>query len=194
MPQAAAVGDSSNSPGVLSGNSVQVPVSSPLNVCGNSVDVVGLLNQTPGNACGSGDASSSTAGGPVDQNGNPVTPPAPAPVVPAAPAPVVPAAPAPATPVVPAPVVPVGQTGSGDDVPGTSVDVPRTDPTAESPNAPLPETEFTTPVMDDAPLVERASSLAHTGSEDMIAASAAGAALLLGGAILYRRGRVAARR
>nr|WP_269144800.1 LPXTG cell wall anchor domain-containing protein [Streptomyces luteolifulvus] len=48
--------------------------------------------------------------------------------------------------------------------------------------------------MDDAPVVEDTPTLAHTGSEDMVAASAAGAALLLGGAILYRRGRVAARR
>ncbi|PJT48392.1 hypothetical protein CWI85_22910, partial [Streptomyces albidoflavus] len=33
-----------NSPGVLSGNSVSVPVHVPVNACGNSVDVVGLLN------------------------------------------------------------------------------------------------------------------------------------------------------
>jgi LPXTG-motif cell wall-anchored protein len=36
--------------------------------------------------------------------------------------------------------------------------------------------------------------LAHTGSENVLGASAAGAALLIGGAILYRRGRVASRR
>lgn len=45
--QGAAVG----SPGVLSGNLIQVPVHIPVNVCGNTVDVVGLLNPAFGNAC-----------------------------------------------------------------------------------------------------------------------------------------------
>ncbi|CAM5311954.1 IgA FC receptor precursor [Streptomyces sp. ADI98-12] len=40
-----------NSPGVLSGNSVSVPVHVPVNVCGNSVDVVGVLNPAFGNGC-----------------------------------------------------------------------------------------------------------------------------------------------
>ncbi|WP_312871162.1 MULTISPECIES: chaplin [Streptomyces] len=40
-----------NSPGVLSGNAVQVPVHVPINVCGNTVNVVGLLNPTFGNTC-----------------------------------------------------------------------------------------------------------------------------------------------
>ncbi|KOU79044.1 membrane protein [Streptomyces sp. XY593] len=39
------------SPGVLSGNAVQVPVHIPVNVCGNSVNIVGLLNPTFGNTC-----------------------------------------------------------------------------------------------------------------------------------------------
>ena len=41
---AGAVGSASNSPGVLSGNVVQVPVNVPVNVCGNSVSVLSLLN------------------------------------------------------------------------------------------------------------------------------------------------------
>ncbi|MFI5975676.1 chaplin [Streptomyces sp. NPDC051452] len=45
--QGAAVG----SPGVLSGNVIQVPVHIPVNVCGNTVDVVGLLNPAFGNTC-----------------------------------------------------------------------------------------------------------------------------------------------
>ncbi|KIX76911.1 chaplin [Streptomyces sp. JL4002] len=45
--QGAAVG----SPGVLSGNLLQVPVHVPVNVCGNSVNVVGLLNPAFGNTC-----------------------------------------------------------------------------------------------------------------------------------------------
>ncbi|MFI8488764.1 LAXTG-anchored chaplin ChpC [Streptomyces rubrogriseus] len=44
-------GSSSGSPGVLSGNTVQAPVHVPVNVCGNTVDVVGVLNPAMGNAC-----------------------------------------------------------------------------------------------------------------------------------------------
>ncbi|MFC8534132.1 chaplin [Streptomyces sp. NPDC057249] len=51
---AGAAGGASNSPGVISGNSVQIPVHVPVNVCGNSVSVVGLLNPAVGNACGNG--------------------------------------------------------------------------------------------------------------------------------------------
>jgi hypothetical protein len=45
--EAAAVG----SPGVASGNVVQVPVNVPVNVCGNTVNLVGLLNPAFGNTC-----------------------------------------------------------------------------------------------------------------------------------------------
>lgn len=47
----AAGGEAAGSPGVLSGNTVQVPVDIPVNVCGNTVDVVGLLNPVSGNSC-----------------------------------------------------------------------------------------------------------------------------------------------
>ncbi|WP_418961474.1 chaplin [Streptomyces tritici] len=40
-----------HSPGVLSGNLVQVPVHVPINVCGNTVSVIGALNPAFGNAC-----------------------------------------------------------------------------------------------------------------------------------------------
>ncbi|MFF3410011.1 chaplin family protein [Streptomyces sp. NPDC002742] len=46
-----AIGSASNSPGVLSGNTVQAPVHVPVNVCGNTVSVVGLLNPAMGNTC-----------------------------------------------------------------------------------------------------------------------------------------------
>ncbi|MFD4571292.1 chaplin ChpD [Streptomyces sp. NPDC058417] len=39
------------SPGVLSGNVVQIPVHVPVNVCGNSINVIGLLNPAFGNVC-----------------------------------------------------------------------------------------------------------------------------------------------
>ncbi|MGW6060021.1 chaplin family protein [Streptomyces sp. NPDC055189] len=44
-------GGASDSPGVLAGNSVQLPVHVPVNVCGNSVNVVGVLNPAMGNNC-----------------------------------------------------------------------------------------------------------------------------------------------
>ncbi|WNI28420.1 chaplin [Streptomyces sp. ITFR-6] len=45
--EGAAVG----SPGVLSGNTIQVPIHVPLNLCGNTVDIIGLLNPSFGNTC-----------------------------------------------------------------------------------------------------------------------------------------------
>lgn len=46
-----AVGVARNSPGVLSGDVVQVPVDAKLNACGNSVDIVGLFNPVAGDIC-----------------------------------------------------------------------------------------------------------------------------------------------
>ncbi|MFE5741794.1 chaplin [Streptomyces celluloflavus] len=51
---AGAVGDAARSPGVLSGNSVEVAVHAPVTVCGNSVAGVGALNPGMGNSCGDG--------------------------------------------------------------------------------------------------------------------------------------------
>lgn len=46
-----AQGASLNSPGVVSGNTAQVPVHVPVNVCGNTISVVGLLNPSFGEYC-----------------------------------------------------------------------------------------------------------------------------------------------
>lgn len=46
-----AQGAAVHSPGVLSGNVVQVPVHIPVNACGNTVSVIGLLNPAFGNTC-----------------------------------------------------------------------------------------------------------------------------------------------
>ncbi|MGX1674688.1 chaplin [Streptomyces sp. NPDC055400] len=54
-----AEGGSSGSPGVLSGNTIQLPVDVPVNACGNTVNVVGLLNPAAGNDC----ANTSKPGG-----------------------------------------------------------------------------------------------------------------------------------
>ncbi|MFB6438425.1 chaplin [Streptomyces sp. NPDC056411] len=48
---AGAAGGAKNSPGVLSGNAIQVPIHIPVNLCGNTIDVVGLLNPAFGNTC-----------------------------------------------------------------------------------------------------------------------------------------------
>ncbi|GAA0492091.1 chaplin [Streptomyces stramineus] len=40
-----------NSPGIASGNVVQVPVKVPVNLCGNTISVVGLFNPAFGNDC-----------------------------------------------------------------------------------------------------------------------------------------------
>ncbi|MFF8264994.1 chaplin [Streptomyces virginiae] len=48
---ATAEGAAIGSPGVLSGNVVQVPIHMPVNVCGNTINVVGLLNPAFGNTC-----------------------------------------------------------------------------------------------------------------------------------------------
>ncbi|GAA1009242.1 chaplin [Streptomyces sp. F-3] len=46
-----AQGAAAQSPGVLSGNVVQVPVHVPVNACGNTISVIGLLNPAFGNSC-----------------------------------------------------------------------------------------------------------------------------------------------
>ncbi len=48
---AGAEGAAVGSPGVISGNNVQVPVHVPINVCGNTVDIIALLNPAFGNQC-----------------------------------------------------------------------------------------------------------------------------------------------
>ncbi|KAB1978226.1 chaplin [Streptomyces triticiradicis] len=127
-----AYGETHGSPGVLSGNSIQVPVDIPLNLCGNSVNVLGLGNSAYGNECG---------------NDQPhVTPPPPV----------------------------------------------RHTPPPTVHEQPPTKTPYTPPVTVHRQYTPP-PTLAETGSEGLFAASAISAALLVGGALLYRRGRVAAR-
>ncbi|MFK8910552.1 chaplin, partial [Streptomyces sp. YS-3] len=46
--------ETGDSPGVLSGNSIQAPLDVPVNACGNTVDPVGALNPAFGNTCSHG--------------------------------------------------------------------------------------------------------------------------------------------
>jgi hypothetical protein len=48
---ASAEGAAFGSPGVLSGNTIQVPIHIPVNLCGNTISVIGLLNPAFGNSC-----------------------------------------------------------------------------------------------------------------------------------------------
>ncbi|MFF3844577.1 chaplin [Streptomyces sp. NPDC002328] len=48
---AGANGVAANSPGVLSGNVVQIPIHVPINVCGNTINVIAALNPAVGNTC-----------------------------------------------------------------------------------------------------------------------------------------------
>ncbi|MFE3864130.1 chaplin [Streptomyces goshikiensis] len=51
LAHAGAGGAAVGSPGVLAGNLVQVPVHVPVNVCGNTVNVIAALNPAFGNTC-----------------------------------------------------------------------------------------------------------------------------------------------
>ncbi|MGW1245993.1 chaplin [Streptomyces sp. NPDC002535] len=229
--QGAAVG----SPGVGSGNTVQLPVHVPVNVCGNTVSVVGLLNPAFGNGCanrsaekepdgygsegggrthkdmpgtprggeqaggshsgGSSDGGSSNGGGstaethvagspgvlsgnglqlpvdlPVNISGNSVN--------------------------VVGILNPVfGNTSvNGPSKPTPPVETPTPRPQTPVRNVPVPQTETETetakPVPLPAPQGETSNvALASTGSDSIGYAGAASAALLLGGALLYRRAR-----
>ncbi|MFF1509838.1 chaplin [Streptomyces sp. NPDC058326] len=226
--QGAAVG----SPGIGSGNTVQLPVHAPVNVCGNTVNVVGLLNPAFGNSCanhsaeqepegyGSGDgggrshkdqpgtprggeqaggsqgggtqggssngggstAEGRTAGSPGILSGNGLQLPV---------------------------DLPVNVSGNSVNVVGllnpvfgnTSVNGPskpappieRPTPRPQTPvrNVPVPQTETETekPAPAPAPQGVKGPALAATGSDTLGYAAGASAALLLGGALLYRRAR-----
>lgn len=62
---ASADGGTAASPGLISGNTLQLPVHVPVNVCGNTVNVAGLLNPAAGNGC----ANVSEGGAPAPAGG-----------------------------------------------------------------------------------------------------------------------------
>ncbi len=51
MANSDAAGTAAGSPGVLSGNQIQVPINIPINICGNTLNLVAALNPAFGNAC-----------------------------------------------------------------------------------------------------------------------------------------------
>ncbi|MFE2532472.1 chaplin [Streptomyces sp. NPDC059371] len=134
---ASSYGSTHGSPGVLSGDQAALPVDIPLELCGNTLDVIGLLNPVLGNTCAHHDAPHSH---PATPHHCPPTP-------------------------------------------------PRT--------VPQPPKHHTPPVkVHEQPPVPRQytpPTLAETGSEGMLANGAISAALLVGGALLYRRSRAMSR-
>ena len=48
---AGAAGGATHDPGVVSGNNIQVPIHLPINLCGNTIDIIGLLNPAFGAKC-----------------------------------------------------------------------------------------------------------------------------------------------
>ncbi|MFI9344734.1 chaplin family protein [Streptomyces sp. NPDC052773] len=198
-----AEGAAAGSPGAISGNTVQPPVHVPVNVCGNTVNVVGLLNPAAGNTCVNegGDGKDSSGGGATAESvtqdspgvisGNGVQLP------------------------VDLPVNVSGNTvdvvGIGNPVTGNeSVNTPGGGPknpveperpgnpnTPGKPDVPVkPQPETGTPPVEaepepaHAPQAEQPpapSVLADTGTDAILPAAAGAAALVLGGAALRRR-------
>ncbi|MFH9977967.1 chaplin [Streptomyces sp. NPDC017179] len=216
-------GAAANSPGVLSGNVVQVPVHVPVNVCGNTVNVVALLNPAFGNTCANGSAPPVATPTPTPP---PVTTPTPTPPPVATPTPTLPpvTTPTPTLPPVatPTPTLPPVATPTPT-LPPVATPTPTLPPVA-TPTLPPVATPVQTPVdatpdagtpvrvVDEAaPEPQRAQTLpapasfeegtpdaapqlAETGTGALLASSAASAALIAGGMFLYRRGRTATQR
>ncbi|MFF4170416.1 chaplin [Streptomyces sp. NPDC001744] len=227
--QGAAIG----SPGVGSGNTLQLPVHVPVNVCGNTVDVVGLLNPAFGNGCanlssgpaghgsdgdgrshghphshkdepatprggeqaggahggGSSNGGGSTAeshaqGSPGVLSGNGLQLPVDLPLNVSGNS---------------VNVVGVGNpvfgntAVNGPSKPAQPIEKPTPRPQTPVRNIPAPQTQTVTPAPAPAPQggTER-EALATTGSDAIGYAAPASVALLLGGALLYRRARRAA--
>ncbi|MER5465592.1 chaplin [Streptomyces sp. NPDC002668] len=184
-------GGAAHSPGLLAGNTVQLPVNVPVNVCGNTVNVVGLLNPSAGNDCantshgaqlrpgahtagGGAGAGGSKKDSPGILSGNGVQVPVDLPVNVTGNS---------------VNVVGIGNSAGGNSSSNTSGKPPvrpgpATPPKAAAPHRPTPRAVTPGP----------SAALAHTGSGQVTFAVPASAALLLGGIVLYRRTRPARER
>ncbi|MGW3098795.1 chaplin [Streptomyces sp. NPDC001102] len=198
----AADGSAADSPGLISGNTVQLPAHAPVQACGNTVNVVGLLNPAAGNACTDRptEAGRSTAPGgaaatgderyspgvvsgngvqlplhlPVEVSGNTVD------------------------------VAGVGNPVFGNDAKNTSSGE-SAPPSVTTPDGVKPPAPGAPPVpveqparpqphpgpraADFAPREQVSAALAHTGTDGTLPLVAASAGLLLSGAAVYRGSR-----
>ncbi|MCI3275710.1 chaplin [Streptomyces cylindrosporus] len=177
---AQAGGHSGHSPGVGSGNHVEAPIDVPVNVCGNTVDVVGVGNSATGNDCGNGGGAGGghgtppggghgtpPGGGHETPPGNPGTPGQPG--TPGNPG-------TPGTPGTPGNPTTPGQPGT----PGT-------------PSSPGGSSHANQPGAQSVTQPLGSAQLAHTGSDVPLGlAIPVGAGALLAGAVLYRKARASA--
>ncbi|MFF7952826.1 chaplin [Streptomyces griseorubiginosus] len=190
----AADGTAAGSPGPASGNVAQLPMHIPVNVCGNTVNVVGLLNPAAGNSCGNvasggGDRSVPVAGGAAAGDGA------------RAEGDTTDSAGVLAGNGVRLPVqLPVNLSGNSVNVVGVgnasvgneSVNGPGDHPDAPAPAEPTPVSPPRHhPAPRPAPHApsDPGPTLAHTGADHLLPTALASAGLLLGGAALYRRSR-----
>jgi outer membrane biosynthesis protein TonB len=156
-----------DSGGVLSGNLVQVPIEVPVQVCGNTINVIEVLGHAYGNLCVNKSYGDDDGYGAKDD-----TPPAPS--ARKTPPPVRKATPPPTR---------ISETHRPPAPPARSSD--------EKPPTPHAEKPAEQPVGEPPQLAETGS---ETSSEAMAAVSAASAALIAGGVLIYRRGRAASYR
>ncbi|MEH0474389.1 chaplin [Streptomyces hayashii] len=202
----AASGSAAGSPGLISGNGVQLPVHLPVNLCGNTVNVVGLLNPAAGNTCadagsaaahgahrapsgGGATARGDAKGSPGVVSGNGVQLPV---------------------------HLPVNVSGNSVNVVGIadpafgneSVNAPGEEPVQPSGPAAQPPVRHNPPSQSQHPgpraeppapvlapqAVAPVAALARTGADATLPALAGSTALMLGGALLYRRFRPHAER
>ncbi|MFG2831696.1 chaplin [Streptomyces sp. NPDC048434] len=169
---AGAGGGATNSPGVLSGNNIQVTVDTPVNACGNSVGGGAALNPAMGNACGNGAAPAAAARQPLGA--------APPPPVARRPAPE--AAPQHAAPHrVEPPVAHRAKT------PPKHARKSTDDPGAAP--APQPAREARVGAVARAGASAGSALLASTGPGELGVVAGVGGGLLVGGALLLRRTR-----
>ncbi len=167
---ASAKGGSTGSPGVLSGNTVQAPVDVPVNACGNSVTVIGGLNPAMGERCanggsGSGATGSGGSGGPGGGG---------------------------STPVGSKPTPPPGGHGGGSPLPPPSR-AHHNPPPSSTGGSGRTRTLGNARTVADSGRTAGATLATTGGGEAAEVLVPAGAALLLGGTLLYRRGRARSR-
>jgi hypothetical protein len=194
-------GAAAGSPGVISGNTIQLPVHVPVNVCGNTVNVVGLLNPAAGNSCANdsgrkaggvhrdgGKNTGGSHGGAVAQggekdspgvlSGNGVQLPIHLPVNLSGNS---------------VSVVGIGNPAVGNHSENTSGDHPHhpapPTPAPPTPAKPHPGPTPMTEVKGHPAQPAAQAALAHTGADGTVPAAVTSAALLLGGVALYRRHR-----
>ncbi len=182
-------GSTAGSPGVVSGNTVQLPVHVPVNVCGNTVNVVGLLNPAAGNSCaneddgrrgrpggsGGADAEGSGKDSPGVLSGNGVQLPVDLPVNLTGNS---------------VNVVGIGNASTGNESSNTAGDPRPVRP--QHPPKPVPKPTpppRPNPAPEPAPhtVPHARGALPHTGADHTLQAVAASVALVAGGVVLRRR-------